>query len=76
MRIIPQRYGHFAFGIIQSGLTSGIAAGIASASFWGEGTFWAHWLSSWLVSWAVMLPIVVLAAPAIRRAVAALSYEA
>jgi hypothetical protein len=26
-----------------------------------------HWLGSWLVAWAVMLPVVLLAAPTIRR---------
>jgi len=33
MRFIPGRYSHFAFGVIQSGLTSGIAAAIASVPF-------------------------------------------
>jgi hypothetical protein len=28
--------------------------------------FLAHWMVSWLIAWAAMLPIVLLAAPAIR----------
>jgi len=63
---IPRRYSHFVFGTIQAGLTSLIAAGIASAPFIGAGEFLSHWLPSWLISWAVMLPFVLFAAPFIR----------
>jgi len=66
MFAIPRRYSHFVFGVIQSGLTSLIAAGIASFSLLGTGNFFGNWMVSWLVSWVMMLPIVVLAAPAIR----------
>jgi hypothetical protein len=68
MFAIPRRYSHFVFGVIQSGLTSLIAAGIASFSLLGSGNgnFLRNWLVSWLLSWVMMLPIVVLAAPAIR----------
>jgi hypothetical protein len=64
---IPRHYSHFVFGIIQSGLTSAGAAGIASLSLLASGEFFANWVRSWLVSWALMLPIVIFAAPAIRR---------
>ena len=63
---IPRRYAHFVFGVIQSGLTSSIASGIASASFIQDGSFFSHWIQSWLVSWILMLPIVIFAAPGIR----------
>lgn len=69
MRFLPSRYSHFAFGVIQSGLTSGIAAGIASAPFIAEGKFLSNWLAAWALSWLIMLPIVILAAPIIRAAV-------
>jgi Protein of unknown function (DUF2798) len=59
---IPRRYSHFVFAVIQSGLTCLIAAGIASL----PSLVLHNWLSSWLIAWATMLPIVVLAAPAIR----------
>jgi len=62
---IPRRYSHFVFGVIQSGLTSAIAAAIASLPF--SATFTVHWLQSWLISWLLMLPVVIFAAPAIRR---------
>lgn len=66
---IPRRYAHFVFGIIQSGLTSGLSAAIASPPFLSDSAFMAYWLRSWLVAWAIMIPIVIAAAPAIRRLV-------
>lgn len=57
---IPRRFSHFVFGALQSGLTCLIAAGIASYPSI------THWITSWLISWGAMLPVVVLAAPAIR----------
>jgi hypothetical protein len=63
---IPRRFGHFVFGVIQSGLTSATAAAIASYPFLAGGTFMTSWLRSWLLSWIMMLPIVIFAAPAIR----------
>ena len=66
MRKIPRRHGHFVYGIIQSGLTCAVAAGIACFPFSAEGTFTRHWLQSWILAWIMMLPVVLLAAPAIR----------
>jgi len=63
---IPRRFSHFVFGVIQSGLTSLIAAGIASFPSIASGNFLRNWMLSWLVSWLTMLPLVVVAAPAIR----------
>jgi Protein of unknown function (DUF2798) len=63
---IPRRYSHFVFGVIQAGLTSLIAAGIASVPFMAQGEYLSHWLASWLISWGAMFPIVLFAAPAIR----------
>jgi len=70
---IPRRYGHFVFAVIQSGMTSAMAAAIASMPFLGDSTFMVHWLDSWLIAWAAMAPIVILAAPFIRRLVFALT---
>jgi Protein of unknown function (DUF2798) len=72
---IPRRYSHFVFGVIQSGLTSLIAAGIASVPSLSAGTFLRNWVVSWLVSWATMLPLVVVAAPAIRSLSVTLTRE-
>lgn len=64
--LVSRRYLHFVFGIIQSGLTSLVASGVGSAALLGQGTFFSHWMMAWLLSWGVMLPVVILAAPAIR----------
>jgi hypothetical protein len=72
---IPRRFGHFVFGVIQSGLTCAIAAAIASYPFMADGTFATHWIRSWLFAWVLMLPIVVFAAPAIRSLTHMLTYE-
>jgi hypothetical protein len=63
---IPRRHIHFVFGALQSGLTSGVATAVASWPALQEGLFLAQWLRSWLIAWALMLPIVIVAAPAIR----------
>jgi hypothetical protein len=39
---IPRRHSHFVFRVIQSGLTSLIAAGIASFSLLGSGNFFSN----------------------------------
>jgi hypothetical protein len=70
---IPRRYGHFVFGVIQSGLTTAIATAIASLPFLAESTFLLHWLGAWVMAWAAMTPIVLLAAPVIRRLVEVLT---
>ncbi len=71
MPIVPKRYGHFFYGVIQSGLTTGMTTGmtacIASFSFLENGNFVTHWARLWLLSWATILPVVVFAAPFIRR---------
>lgn len=75
MTLIPARYSHLTFGVIQSGLTSGISSAIASIPFWQDRSFLEHWLSAWSISWLIMLPIVVLAAPVIRAFVQRMTYE-
>lgn len=72
---IPRRYAHFIFGVIQSGMTSAIAAGIASIPFFAQGIFLRNWLQSWLISWAMMLPVVIFAAPAIQKLALALTRD-
>lgn len=73
--LIPKRYGHFLFEFIQSGLTCAVAATIASAPMFGQGMFATNWLKSWMIAWIIMTPVVLLAAPLINRAVAALTRE-
>ena len=72
---IPRRYTHFVFSVIQSGLTCLIAAGIASLPSLATEHFLRNWLASWLIAWVTMLPVVLLAAPAIRSLALALTRE-
>jgi hypothetical protein len=64
---IPRRYAHFLFAIMQSALTSSIAAAIASVGFFSEGMFLRHWLQASFLAWLVMLPIVIFFAPLLKR---------
>jgi hypothetical protein len=64
---IPRRFGHFVYAVIQAGLTCAIAAGIASYPFLADGSFSTHWFQSWILAWITMLPVVLLAAPSIRK---------
>jgi len=72
---IPRHYSHFVFGAIQSGLASMIASGIASFALLAVGNFFRNWLASWFISWALMLPLVLIAAPAIRALSLALTRD-
>lgn len=72
---IPRRYAHVLFGVIQAGLTSAIASGVAVAAAPGAAPALQRWLSAWFLPWAMMLPVVVFAAPFIRRAVEALTAD-
>ena len=72
---IPRRFDYFVYGVIQSGLTCAIAAGIASFPFIASGTFMIHWLRSSFIAWITMLPIVLFAAPIIRRLTQLLTRE-
>lgn len=72
---IPRRYSHFVFGVIQSGLTSLIAAGIASFPSLARGNFLQNWMVSWVIAWVTMLPVVLLAAPAIRSLALAMTRD-
>jgi len=63
---IPRRYSHFVYGVVQAGLTSLIAAGIASFPLLGTAQFLPNWLLSWLISWVTMFPVVLVGAPFIR----------
>ncbi|WP_291823530.1 DUF2798 domain-containing protein [Bosea sp. (in: a-proteobacteria)] len=67
MRGIPRRYSHVVFGVLQSGLTSAIAAAIARLPGDGGLDLLQRRLGAWLLAWSEMLPIVAFAAPLIHR---------
>jgi hypothetical protein len=76
--MIPRRYVHVVYGVIQSGLTCAVAAAVATArmSALGPPERWiGSWAAAWLIAWATMIPVVLIAAPAIRRLAEALTQE-
>lgn len=73
---IPKQYGPFIYGIIQSGITTGVASSIATFSALGiSGKALIAWCIAWIVAWATMIPIVIAVAPFIQRAVLALTKQ-
>ncbi|MEZ5850482.1 MAG: DUF2798 domain-containing protein [Hyphomicrobiaceae bacterium] len=70
---LPRRYAPFVYGVIQAALTTGLATAIATFSAGGDSMeMMMHWLSSWGLSWLSTLPVVILIAPLIQRAVISL----
>ncbi len=73
---LSRRFAPFIFGILQAAITTGIATAVAtltgSASLWD---FLTRWLVAWATAWVVMLPIVILLAPIIKRTVDSLTKD-
>jgi Protein of unknown function (DUF2798) len=71
---LPKRYAPFVYGIIQAAITTAIATAVATRQLLGGGMefFW-YWLGCWALSWITMLPVVILVAPLIQRAVLSLT---
>ncbi|HRK18141.1 MAG TPA: DUF2798 domain-containing protein [Hyphomicrobiaceae bacterium] len=58
------------YGVVQAALTTGIATLIGSWRLSATvSEFLANWSLSWALAWLTMLPAVIFASPAIRRAV-------
>lgn len=71
---IPRRFVPITYGIIQAGITTGVATAVATLQTAGmDGVAIAAWLWSWGISWITMLPVVVLVAPFIQRIVMSLA---
>ncbi len=70
MRKIPRRFAPFVYGVIQAGITTAVATGIATLQALGFNPWTLPaWAMAWLIAWATMLPVVILIAPFIQRAV-------
>jgi hypothetical protein len=68
---LPPRYAPLVYGIIQAAITTAVATAIATHQLTDFGVrFLAQWASAWLLAWLTMLPVVVLIAPWVQRAVA------
>ena len=69
--VFPAAAAPYLFGGLLSAFMSLLVSGIATARALGmtDGFFWS-WAGAWLSSWVVAFPIVLVAAPAVRRIVA------
>jgi hypothetical protein len=65
-RLSP-RYRPHATAVIQSAITSAIAAVIASPSGLALDALLVYWFKAWLLAWASIIPFVLLATPLIKR---------
>lgn len=71
---LPRRYAPFVYGSIQAALTTALATAVAIAQTTGGGVSFLHaWLSAWVLAFLSILPVVILVAPLIQRAVLALT---
>ena len=74
MARLPPKYAPYVFGVIQAAITTAIATAIATHQLTEFGLlFLEQWIFAWLVAWLTMLPVVILFAPLLQRAVAALT---
>jgi hypothetical protein len=74
MALLPRRLAPFAYGMIQAAVTTAVATGIATHQLTGFGmAFLRQWAVAWSLAWLTMVPVVILVAPLIERAVAALT---
>ena len=68
--MISRRFAPYIYGVIQAGITTAVASGIATFSALGFIALSVPaWLVAWMIAWATMLPVVILIAPLIQRAV-------
>lgn len=66
---IPHKYGHYVFGVLQSGVTCAVASGITVFNSNIGDHKLIDWLTAWGLSWAIMLPVVFIFAPILRLVV-------
>ncbi|MBX9925687.1 MAG: DUF2798 domain-containing protein [Hyphomicrobiaceae bacterium] len=72
MTRLPKRFAPLAYGVIQSGVTTGFATATATYQALGLERFATTWPVAWGLAWLMMVPVVVVVSPLIQRAVLAL----
>jgi hypothetical protein len=71
--MIPRTYAPALFGLILSGLMSLLVSGVSTYRALGLiEDIVSIWTSAWLTAWLFAFPVVLIAAPLARRAVALL----
>jgi len=75
--VIPHRFVPLLFGLLLSGTMSLIVSAVATLRAIGlTPAFVDVWIGAWLTSWLVAFPVVLVAAPLIRRAALRLAQPA
>lgn len=68
--LLPYRFAPYAYGILQAALTTAVATAIAVFPVvQSAAEFIERWMVAWFLAWLTMVPVVLLAAPYIHRAV-------
>lgn len=71
--MIPARFSPVLFGLILSGVMSGIVTLVVAIKTFGFGMQTLDaWISSWSFSWPIAFAVVLVVAPLVRRLVAKL----
>jgi len=67
---LPHKYVPYVYGILQAAITTAVATAIAIYPLAHSALeFIERWMVAWCIAWLTMLPVVLLAAPYIQRAV-------
>jgi uncharacterized membrane protein len=74
MARLPNRFAPLVYGILQVAVTTAVATAVAvhQSSGLGPAYLW-RWLTSWVAAFLMMLPVVVVISPVVKRVVAALT---
>ena len=70
--LLPYRFAPYAYGILQAAITTAVATAIAVFPMAHSAV---EFVERWMVAWLTMVPVVLLAAPYIHRAVMRLFEE-
>ncbi|NIZ60347.1 DUF2798 domain-containing protein [Sedimentitalea sp. CY04] len=71
--MLPARFAPILFGLILSGIMSGIVTFVVAIKNFGfDAQTFDAWISSWSFSWPIAFAVVLVVAPLVRRLVAKL----
>ena len=68
--LLPYRYAPYAYGVLQAAITTAVATAIAIYPLAHSAMeFIERWMLARVLAWLAMVPVVLVAAPIIQRAV-------
>lgn len=76
MARVPKRFAPLLYGVVQAAITTAVSTAVAVYQWAGFGpAYLSGWLTSWAAALLMMLPVVVLISPLIKRVVSAATSE-